>query len=147
MKHCINCGEEIADDADVCPNCGVNQSTRLKAGFKDRGANEKYCVNCGALIHKQAEMCPECGVSQPSLSRGLGPRDTDQLAAGLLAIFLGAFGVHKFYQGNMRNGVLYLCFFWTAIPAILGLIEGILILVADEDEYYEKWADGSILGR
>jgi RNA polymerase subunit RPABC4/transcription elongation factor Spt4 len=146
MKHCINCGEEIADDAEVCPNCGVNQSTRLESGYEDRGENEKYCVNCGALIHAQAEMCPDCGFDQPSL-RGGTIRDTDQLAAGLLAILLGSFGVHKFYQGNTRNGLLYLCFFWTTIPALLGLIEGILILVADEDEYREKWADGSILGR
>lgn len=145
MKHCINCGAEVADDADVCPECGVNQSTRLESSYRDRGENEKYCLNCGELIYKQAEICPECGVSQPSPG-GLA-RDTDQIVAGLLAILLGGLGVHKFYQGNMRNGLLYLCFFWTAIPAILGLIEGILILLADEEEYQRTYADGSILGR
>jgi TM2 domain-containing membrane protein YozV/RNA polymerase subunit RPABC4/transcription elongation factor Spt4 len=147
MKHCINCGEEIADDAEVCPECGVNQSTRLETGYGDRGENQKYCVDCGALIYRQAEICPDCGAAQPTLGGGLGARDSDQVAAGLLAILLGGFGVHKFYQGNTRNGVLYLCFFWTAIPALLGLIEGILMLVADEEEYRGKWADGSILGR
>jgi len=29
----------------------------------------------------------------------------------------------------------------------LGLVEGILMLVADEEEYERKYADGSILGR
>ncbi|MFC7132980.1 MULTISPECIES: TM2 domain-containing protein [Salinibaculum] len=144
MKYCINCGEQIADDAEVCPECGVNQSTRLEGGYRGRGEHEKYCVDCGALVHKQAELCPECGVEQPS--RG-SLRDSEQVVAGLLAILLGGLGVHKFYQGNMRNGVLYLCFFWTAIPAILGLIEGILMLLADEAEYEQKWADGTILGR
>lgn len=143
MKHCINCGAEIAGDAEVCPECGVNQSTRLDGGYRDRDENEKYCVDCATLIHKQAEMCPECGVSQPSLG---GMDDSEQVIAGLLAVLLGGLGVHKFYQGNMRNGVLYLCLFWTAIPAVLGLIEGILMLLADESEYEEKWADGSILG-
>lgn len=146
MKHCINCGAEIADDAELCPDCGVNQSKRLEGAFGDRSENEKHCVNCNALIYKQAEMCPECGVAQPSLRSG-DVRASDQIIAGLLAILVGGLGVHKFYQGNMRNGVLYLCFFWTAIPAVLGLIEGILMLLADEDEYEEKWADGSILGR
>ena len=70
-----------------------------------------------------------------------------QAVAGILAILLGGIGAHKFYQGRIGLGLLYLCFFWTAIPAILGLIEGILMLVADEAEYREKWADGSILGR
>lgn len=144
MKHCKNCGAEIADDAEVCTECGVNQRTRLEGGHGDRSVDDVYCVNCGELINKQAELCPECGVRQPSHGKS---GDTDQVAAGILAILLGGLGVHKFYQGNMKNGVLYLCFFWTAIPAILGLIEGILMLVADEQEYQEKYADGSILGR
>jgi len=146
MAHCLNCGEVIAADAEVCPECGVNQSTQLQAGFGDRDENQRYCVNCGELIHLQAEICPECGYSQPRL-RGQGTRETDQIAAGLLAILLGSFGVHKFYQGNTRNGVLYLCFFWTTVPGLLGVVEGILMLVADDREYRERWADGSILGR
>lgn len=144
MKHCINCGAEIADQADVCTECGVNQRTSLDGSYGDRGADERYCVNCGELIYKQADICPDCGVAQPS--RGTAG-ETDQVAAGILAILLGGLGAHKFYQGNTRNGVLYLCFFWTAIPAILGLVEGILILVADEEEYQRKYADGSVLGR
>jgi TM2 domain-containing membrane protein YozV/RNA polymerase subunit RPABC4/transcription elongation factor Spt4 len=143
MNHCKNCGAEIADDASVCPECGVNQRTPLDGSFQDRDADEKYCVNCGELIYKQSDLCPECGVEQP----GGGSTDTDQVIAGVLAILVGGIGVHKFYQGNMRNGVLYLCLFWTGVPAVLGLIEGILMLVADEDEYHDKYADGTILGR
>jgi len=146
MKHCINCGVEIDDDADVCTNCGVNQATTLDSGYKERGEDEKYCVECGALIYQQAELCPDCGTRQPTRESTAGP-DTDQVAAGILAVLLGGLGVHKFYQGNTRNGLLYLCFFWTGIPAILGLVEGILILIADEAEYERKYADGTILGR
>lgn len=148
MKHCQNCGAEIADDAEVCPTCGVNQGTKLEGSYEDRGPEEKYCVNCGELIYKQADICPECGVKQPTTGGGVGgSKDTDQVVAGVLAILVGGLGVHKFYQGNMRNGVLYLCFFWTAIPALLGLIEGILMLVADEEEYERKYANGDILGQ
>jgi RNA polymerase subunit RPABC4/transcription elongation factor Spt4 len=144
MGHCINCGESIADDAEICPECGVNQRTHLTGEHGDRGQDEKYCVECGELIYKQAEICPECGVGQPT---GGSSTDSEQVAAGILAILLGGLGAHKFYQGNTRNGVLYLCFFWTAIPAVLGLVEGILMLLADEQEYEEKWADGEILGK
>lgn len=144
MSHCINCGTEIDENAEVCPDCGVNQRTRLEGSHGERSADEVYCVNCGELIFKQAELCPECGVRQPSSG---SDTNTDQVAAGILAILIGFIGAHKFYQGNTRNGVLYLCFFWTGIPAILGLVEGILMLVADEKEYEDKYADGSILGR
>lgn len=145
MKHCQNCGVEIDDEAAVCPECGVNQQTSLEGSHGDRDADQKYCVNCGTLIYKQAELCPDCGVSQPDSSGGANA-ETDQVVAGIFAILLGGLGVHKFYQGNVRNGVIYLCFFWTMIPALLGLVEGILMLVADEEEYAEKYADGSILG-
>lgn len=147
MKHCINCGEEIADERGVCPECGVEQSTSLVTGYEDRNEYEKYCVNCGALIHKQAVECPDCGFAQSPRHGGTKTYDTDQVAAGILAILLGSFGAHKFYQGNMGNGILYLCLFWTTIPGLLGVVEGILMLIADEEEYQEKWADGSILGR
>ena len=144
MKYCINCGEQIADDAEVCTNCGVNQTISLEGSYDERAENEKYCVECGTLIAKQAEICPDCGVRQPSVQRST---DSDKIAAGVLALLLGGLGAHKFYQGNMKLGVLYLCFFWTGIPAVLGLVEGILMLIADDTEYEEKYADGSLLGR
>lgn len=144
MKYCINCGSEIQDEPEICPECGVNQGTRLGGAHGDRGANQRYCVGCGRLINRQAELCPECGVRQPGPR---GARSSSQVAAGVLALLLGGIGAHKFYQGNIKNGILYLCFFWTGIPAILGIIEGVLMLVADEQEYEEKWATGTVLGR
>src|SRR3984885_6048076 len=47
----------------------------------------------------------------------------DEVVGILLALFLGDFGVHHFYLRRTGLGILYLCFFWTGIPAILGLIE------------------------
>jgi TM2 domain-containing membrane protein YozV len=47
----------------------------------------------------------------------------DEVVGILLALFLGTFGVHHFYLRRTGLGILYLCFFWTGIPAILGVIE------------------------
>jgi TM2 domain-containing membrane protein YozV len=47
----------------------------------------------------------------------------DEVVGVLLALFLGTFGVHHFYLRRTGLGILYLCFFWTGITAILGLIE------------------------
>ena len=45
--------------------------------------------------------------------------------AGLLALFFGGFGIHKFYLGKSGSGLMYLLFFWTFIPCILALIDAI----------------------
>lgn len=47
----------------------------------------------------------------------------DEVVGILLALFLGTFGVHHFYLRRTGLGVLYCCFFWTGIPAILGFFE------------------------
>lgn len=58
--------------------------------------------------------------------------------AGLLGIFLGDFGIHKFYLGKPGMGLLYLLFCWTAIPAIIGFIEGVMYLLSSEEEFQAK---------
>jgi TM2 domain-containing membrane protein YozV len=47
----------------------------------------------------------------------------DEVVGILLALFLGTFGVHHFYLRRTGLGILYLCFFWSGIPSILGFIE------------------------
>ena len=44
----------------------------------------------------------------------------------LLSFFLGGFGAHKFYFGQIGIGVLYAIFVWTFIPSIVALIETFL---------------------
>lgn len=99
----------------------------------------KYCSNCGQIIDYKAEICPTCGVRVapvPGLSIGDGK---NKLVAGILAIVLGGLGVHKFYLGKIGLGILYLLFFWTAIPAIIGIIEGVLYLVMSDEEFNRKY--------
>ena len=56
------------------------------------------------------------------------------MAAGLLGIFLGCFGVHNFYLGYTGKAIGQLlitvlsCFILTPVSSIWGLIEGIMIL-------------------
>lgn len=47
----------------------------------------------------------------------------DEVVGILLALFLGTFGIHHFYLRRTGLGILYCCFFWTGITAILGFIE------------------------
>jgi TM2 domain-containing membrane protein YozV len=47
--------------------------------------------------------------------------------AVLLALFLGGLGIHKFYLGQNSQGILYLLFFWTYIPALIAFFEAFVI--------------------
>lgn len=53
-----------------------------------------------------------------------------KMAAGLLGIFLGGWGIHNFYLGNTTRGIIQIIvtIVTCGIGAIWGLVEGIMIL-------------------
>jgi hypothetical protein len=72
---------------------------------------------------------------QPAQPYGYGPRYVDpaaksRLVAGLLGIFLGGLGVHRFYLGYTSIGVaqILVTVLTFGVGAIWGLVEGIMIL-------------------
>ncbi len=110
----------------------------------------KFCFACRAEIDYRAEICPRCGVRQPALGGGIGGltigdittrSGKSRLAASLLAIFLGSFGIHKFYLGDTTLGIVYLVFFWTGIPGIIGLVEGIIWLTQSNQVWLARYGD------
>jgi len=118
-------------------------STSNPAPALERGPEQKFCQDCGAQISARAEICPKCGVRQlaPPAPAVLAPVTTgrNKVVAALFAIFLGDFGVHKFYLGQVGPGIVYLIFFWTGIPAIIGFIEGIIYLTMTDQAFAAKY--------
>lgn len=100
--------------------------------------DEMYCSSCGEVIKKDAEICPECGVRQNSKSSS-NPGDIDRTMAAILALLLGTFGAHKFYMDQSGLGLLYLCFSWTGIPTLAGIIEGIIYLTKSDEEFQARY--------
>ena len=47
INHCPNCGNDMADDAEKCDNCGY--------------VKPQKCPNCGAEVPSKSKFCPECG--------------------------------------------------------------------------------------
>jgi TM2 domain-containing membrane protein YozV len=62
-----------------------------------------------------------------------------KMTTALLAIFLGSFGLHKFYLGQVTWGLLYLFLFWSSISMILGFIEGIYYLTMSDKDFKAKY--------
>jgi TM2 domain-containing membrane protein YozV len=69
------------------------------------------------------------------------PNSDKKLIAGLLGILLGGFGVHKFYLGYTKAGIIQIIvtFLTCGIGSVIGLIEGILYLVKTDEEFEETY--------
>jgi TM2 domain-containing membrane protein YozV len=59
--------------------------------------------------------------------------------AAVLAFFLGGLGAHKFYLGKTGQGILYLVFVWTFIPAFIALIDMLILLCMSDEEFDRKY--------
>ena len=59
------------------------------------------------------------------------PQAKSKIVAGLLGIFLGGFGVHRFYLGFTKIGVIQIIvtIVTCGIGSLWGFVEGILYLV------------------
>ncbi len=106
----------------------------------------KYCASCGQVIDARAEICPKCGVRQSGMVP-LGGKS--KVVAGLLAIFLGMLGIHKFYLGQTGQGLVFLILWLVAWPlcflvigffifgvlGLVALIQGIIYLTMSDQDF------------
>ena len=78
--------------------------------------------------------------------------DNKKLLAGILAIVLGALGIHKFILGYNKEGIIMLvvtfvlgfftCGIGASLMGLLGLIEGIIYLTKSDEEFYNTYQIG-----
>ena len=72
------------------------------------------------------------------------PQSKSKVAAGLLAIFLGGLGIHKFYLGYTTQGIILLLvtilgallLIGPLITGVISLIEGIIYLTKSDEDFY-----------
>lgn len=145
---CQKCGAQIGATDNVCPNCGA-----LKPGTK-------FCQHCGKVIDQDCVVCPNCGKQvgqikqeQPQIvinnannntntnkntnfnrvGGGVYGRPRDKWVAFLLCLFLGFFGIHKFYEGKIGMGILYI---FTFGLFGIGWIVDLIILLLKPNPYF-----------
>lgn len=65
-------------------------------------------------------------------------------AAGVVALFIGNLGIHKFMLGLTTGGLTMLCLFFLIIPipvlTVISLVEGILYLTKTDEQFYQEYA-------
>lgn len=128
---CRNCGNQMDNNAVVCVKCGV-----------PRNVGNRFCQNCGQQTPQEAVVCVNCGVAlaQNPVAQG---EQKSKIAAGLLGIFLGSFGIHNFYLGFTTKAVIQLvvsvvggivtCGLASLVVSVWGLVEGVMILTGSID--------------
>jgi TM2 domain-containing membrane protein YozV/RNA polymerase subunit RPABC4/transcription elongation factor Spt4 len=137
--YCRNCGKEVDPQAVACPGCGVPPLLE-----------KKYCHNCGSTTGPTQVICTKCGVALARQTLATGTKS--KVAAGLLGIFLSWLGIHKFYLGYTKEGVIMLlvsilggvvtCGAATGVMSIIGLIEGIIYLTKSDEEFERLYVQG-----
>lgn len=94
--------------------------------------NMKFCKHCGAKIPSAAVICTHCGCQVEEIQKNeqpnivinnantntntntnvnaamFGIKTRNKWVAFLLCLFLGYLGAHKFYEGKIGMGILYL---------------------------------------
>ncbi len=73
------------------------------------------------------------------MSTGATGRGKSKVVAGVLGILLGGLGAHHFYLGSTGAAIICLLLCCVGVGEILGLVEGILLLVMKDEEFDAKY--------
>ncbi len=136
MNQCPQCGSQLEPGAQTCKFCGAS------VGQPQQAAPQQPYAQQPGQPYPQQPYAPQPGQPyppQPGQPYVQPPVAYDpsmqksKIAAGLLGIFLGAWGIHNFYLGFTNKGILQivLSVVTCGIAGIWGFIEGIMILVGN----------------
>lgn len=116
----------------------------------------KFCSHCGEKIDYTAVVCPKCGCQVAELKSAQSPiiinnsntntnvntnvnaaayfgKPKNKWIAFFLCLFFGIFGVHKFYEGKVGMGILYI---FTCGLLLIGVIVDLIAILGKPTIYY-----------
>lgn len=136
---CPNCGTKAGDKGHQCPRCGTSYFSFACPNCGYSPSNERYEQQLQnnnqaqpTIVHNYYG-APQGGNENTQTVVVRGGKACNKTVALVLCIFLGYIGAHKFYEGKMGSGLLYLCTF--GIFGI-GWIMDILALLFKPQTYY-----------
>ncbi|WP_010254651.1 TM2 domain-containing protein [Myroides injenensis] len=71
----------------------------------------------------------------------LPTQENKRVTAGILGIILGNFGVHKFYLGYTKEGIIQIIMTicTCGLLGLIGFIEGIIYLTKKDEDFYQTY--------
>ena len=114
-KFCKHCGQQIDQDCIVCPICGKQ--------VEDLKANQQPVVINNTNTNTNT-------VDVKMENRGT---EKNKWVAFVLCLFLGLVGAHKFYEGKILVGVVYI---FTAGLFFVGWIIDLIAILMKPNPYY-----------
>ena len=71
-------------------------------------------------------------------------QENKKVVAGIFALLLGSLGIHKFYLGYTKEGIIQivLTFVTFGFASIIGLIEGIIYLTKTDEDFDKTYVEG-----
>ena len=176
--YCNNCGAQLPDGTAFCTNCGgktdgtqgnaqpqqqYGQQAQQQYAQPQQQYGQQAQQQYGQQQYGQQPYGQQQYGQQPY---GQQPQQYGQpaqvssekskVAAGLLGIFLGGFGAHKFYLGYTQEAVIMLVacilgillsffvigFFVVLGVSVVGLIEGIIYLTKSDADFQRIYVQG-----
>lgn len=135
---CPFCASQIPALAKKCRHCRETLDHAMRTIDELKRNQQQFQRSIQPTVFMNA------GIGSSSAAAGCGINGQmigtkSRIVAALLAFFLGAFGIHKFYLGQTGWGVVYLLLCWTFIPTLISLIESVLYLLSTKRAFAIKY--------
>ena len=121
-KFCKECGQKIAKKAVICPHCGCQIEE-----MKSESAAPQIVIN-NSNQNQNTNNNTNVNTAIP-----IGARLRNKWVALALCIFAGYFGAHKFYEGRIGSGIIYM---FTGGLFFIGVFLDFLKLLGKPNPYY-----------
>lgn len=121
MKYCKHCAAQIPADAVICTSCGRQVEVLERQQPSQPAQPQQIIIN-------------NANNNVNNVNAGVtGRKAINKTTALLLCLFLGWAGVHRFYEGRIMSGLLYL--FTFGLGGIGWAIDFIAILLKPNPYY------------
>lgn len=121
-KFCKHCGAKIPVSAVICTNCGcqveeIKHAEQPNIVINNSNVNSNTNTNTNAMLN------------------AIGVRAKNKWVSLVLCFFLGCLGAHKFYEGKIIMGIVYV---FTLGLFGIGVLVDFVILLFKPNPYYVR---------